>query len=122
MRQIGQALELEDEAVLEAMEAGRASTATSLSAPRSSDDDGADNTLEGAIGVDEDGFATAEQRATYEQLARCLTDRERRVVELRFNEDLTQEEIGERVGVSQMQVSRVLRQALAKLAAEACSS
>jgi RNA polymerase sigma-B factor len=122
VRQIGQALELEDEAVLEAMEAGRASTATSLSAPRSSDDDGADNTLEGAIGVDEDGFATAEQRATYEQLARCLTDRERRVVELRFKEDLTQEEIGQRVGVSQMQVSRVLRQALAKLAAEACSS
>jgi RNA polymerase sigma-B factor len=122
VRQIGQALELEDEAVLEAMEAGRASTATSLSAPRGSDDDGVENTLEGAIGVDEDGFATAEQRATYEQLARCLTDRERRVVELRFKEDLTQEEIGERVGVSQMQVSRVLRQALAKLAAEACSS
>jgi RNA polymerase sigma-B factor len=122
VRQIGQALELEDEAVLEAMEAGRASTATSLSAPRGSDDDGADNTLEGAIGMDEGGFATAEQRATYEQLARCLTDRERRVVELRFKEDLTQEEIGQRVGVSQMQVSRVLRQALAKLAAEACSS
>ena len=122
VRQIGQALELDDEAVLEAMEAGRASAATSLSAPRSSDDDGGDNTLEGAIGVDEDGFTTAEQRATYEQLATCLTDRERQVIELRFKEDLTQEEIGARVGVSQMQVSRVLRQALAKLAAEACSS
>jgi RNA polymerase sigma-B factor len=89
--------------------------------PRGLDEDG-DHTLEASIGVDEDGFATAEQRAVYQQLARCLTDRERQVVELRFMEDLTQEEIGKRVGVSQMQVSRVLRQALAKLSAEACSS
>jgi len=122
VRQIGQALELDDEAVLEALEAGRASSATSLSSPRGADDDGGEYTLEAAIGVDEDGFAAAEHRATYEQLASCLTDRERQVIGLRFNEDLTQEEIGERVGVSQMQVSRVLRQALAKLAAEACSS
>ena len=41
------------------------------------------------------------------------------IVELRFGEDMTQEEIGKRVGISQMQVSRVLRQALAKLSAEA---
>jgi RNA polymerase sigma-B factor len=121
VRQIGQALELTDEEVLEAIEAGRAGQASSLSAPRGSDDDG-EHTLEASIGVDEDGFATAEQRAVYEQLARCLTDRERQVIELRFMEDLTQEAIGKRIGVSQMQVSRVLRQALAKLSAEACSS
>jgi RNA polymerase sigma-B factor len=121
VRQVGQALELEDESVLEAMEAARAGTATSLSASRGVDDDG-EHTLEASIGVDEDGFRTAEQRVIYQQLAGCLTDREREVVELRFMEDLTQEEIGKRVGVSQMQVSRVLRQALAKLAAEACSS
>jgi RNA polymerase sigma-B factor len=121
VRQIGQALELADEDVLEAMEAARAGTAISLSAPRGSDDDG-DHTLEASIGVEEDGFELAEHRAVYEQLAPCLTDRERRIVELRFGEDLTQEEIGKRVGVSQMQVSRVLRQALAKLTAAACSS
>jgi RNA polymerase sigma-B factor len=121
VRQIGQALELTDEEVLEAIEAARAGQATSLSAPRGSDDDG-EHTLEASIGVDEDGFATAEQRAVYEQLACCLTARERRVIELRFMEDLTQEQIGKRVGVSQMQVSRVLRQALAKLSAAACSS
>jgi RNA polymerase sigma-B factor len=48
--------------------------------------------------------------------------RERQVVELRFERDLTQAEIGKRIRVSQMQVSRGLRQALAKLAAEARSS
>jgi len=121
VRQIGQALELSDEDVLEAMEASRAASATSLSASRATDEDG-DNTLEAAIGVEEDGFETAEQRVMYEQLAPCLTAREREVLRLRFEADLTQEEIGKRVGVSQMQVSRVLRQALAKLAAEACSS
>jgi RNA polymerase sigma-B factor len=121
VRQVGQALELSDEEVLEAMEASRAIHATSLSVPRGTDDDG-EHTLEASIGVDEAGFDTAEQRAMYERLACCLTERERRVVELRFMEDLTQEEIGKQVGVSQMQVSRVLRQAMAKLAAEACAS
>ena len=46
---------------------------------------------------------------------RSLTPREREVVRLRFEEDLTQAEIGELIGVSQMQVSRVLRQAIARL-------
>jgi RNA polymerase sigma-B factor len=121
VRQIGQALELPDEEVLEAMEAARASTAASLSAPRGTEGD-ADDTLGASIGVEDDGFAMVEHRATYERLSACLTDRERTVVELRFKRDLTQEEIGKRIGVSQMQVSRVLRQALAKLAAEAHAS
>jgi RNA polymerase sigma-B factor len=121
VRQIGQALELPDEDVLEAMQAMRAGTATSLSVPRGTDEDG-DHTLESTIGVEEDGFELAEHRALVQQLAGTLTPRERRVVELRFNEDLTQEEIGKQIGVSQMQVSRVLRQALEKLEAEARSS
>jgi RNA polymerase sigma-B factor len=121
VRQIGQALELPDEEVLEAMEAARASTATSLSAPRRTEGD-ADDTLGASIGVEDEGFAMVEHRATYERLSACLTDRERTVVELRFKRDLTQEEIGKRIGVSQMQVSRVLRQAMAKLAAQAHAS
>jgi RNA polymerase sigma-B factor len=119
VRQIGQALELDDEAVLEAMEASRAASSTSLSAPRGGDDEDADSALGASIGLDEHGFELAEHRAVYEQLASCLTDREREVIELRFGEDLTQEELGKRIGVSQMQVSRVLRQALANLVAEA---
>ena len=121
VRQIGQALELEDEEVLEAMEALRAGHATSLSAPRGSDEEG-DQTLGDTLGSEEQGFELAEHRVVYEQLADTLTARERLVVELRFGKDLTQEEIGKRVGVSQMQVSRVLRQALAKLEAQARSS
>jgi RNA polymerase sigma-B factor len=121
VRQIGQALELPDEEVLEAMQALRAGTATSLSVSRGADEDG-EHTLEAMIGVDEDGYELAEDRAFLEQLARGLTDRERRVLALRFGADMTQEEIGKEVGVSQMQVSRVLRQALSKLEDEARSS
>jgi RNA polymerase sigma-B factor len=46
---------------------------------------------------------------------RSLTERERLIVRLRFVEDLTQEEIGERIGVTQMQVSRLLKKVMAKL-------
>jgi RNA polymerase sigma-B factor len=46
---------------------------------------------------------------------RSITPREREVLRLRFEEDLTQAEIGEIIGVSQMQVSRLIRQAVARL-------
>jgi RNA polymerase sigma-B factor len=48
-----------------------------------------------------------------------LSDREREVLRLRFEEDLTQSEIGQRVGVSQMHVSRLIRQSIARLREEA---
>ena len=61
------------------------------------------------------GFALAEDRATIEHVMRVITPREREVLRLRFAEDLTQAEIGERIGISQMQVSRIIRQALGRL-------
>jgi RNA polymerase sigma-B factor len=67
------------------------------------------------VGAPHDGFATAEQRATIERLLRSLSGRERAVLRLYFDEDLTQAEIGRRVGVSQMQVSRIIRQAIGRL-------
>ncbi len=50
---------------------------------------------------------------------RVLSEREREVLRLRFEEDLTQSEIGQRVGVSQMHVSRLIRQSIARLRDEA---
>ena len=69
--------------------------------------------------TEEHGFALAEDRATIEHLMRSITPREREVLRLRFAEDLTQAEIGERIGVSQMQVSRIIRQSVARLRAYA---
>jgi RNA polymerase sigma-B factor len=106
------------EDVLEALEACGAYKATSLQEPRAGDDDRGE-TLGDTIGVDDQGFATAEDRATIEHLLRTVTPREREVLRLYFAEDLTQAEIGRRVGVSQMQVSRIIRQAVSRLRAYA---
>jgi RNA polymerase sigma-B factor len=115
--EIATAVGANDEDVLEALEAGSAYEATSLQSPVG--DEGGSGTLGDSIGTDDGGFTRAEQRATLEELMRALTPREREVLRLRFAEDLTQSEIGERVGVSQMHVSRIIRHALAQLRTEA---
>ena len=107
-----------EEQVLEALEAGTAYRATSLQTPRGSEDE-AGETLGDAMGTDEHGFGLAEDRATLGRLLASVTPRERLVLRLRFEEDLTQAEIGERIGVSQMQVSRIIRQSLTRLRAAA---
>ncbi|MEA2313227.1 MAG: polymerase sigma-B factor, partial [Solirubrobacteraceae bacterium] len=88
------------EQVLEAREAAGAYRAVSLDRPRDEDED--DGGIADSVGVEDPGFRLAEASATVERLMRVLTDREREVLRLRFEEDLTQSEIGARVGVSQM--------------------
>ena len=114
VREIAVALGETEEAVLDALQAGDAYRAVSLDAPRAHGDDGV-ATLGECIGAGEDGFACAEDRATIERLLRILTDREREILHMRFSLDMTQAEIGAVVGVSQMQVSRVIRRALERL-------
>ena len=121
IRQIGQALEMTDEQVLEARMALNGMSAVSFETPRSIGDEEGE-TLGATLGDEDTGFELAEARAVVDRLSQCLTDREREIVRLRFDEDLTQAEIGERVGVSQMQISRILRGALKKLSAQATAS
>ncbi len=99
--------------VLEAREAASAYRAVSLDRPRDDDDDS--EGFGDAFGGEDPGFRLAEDAATVERLMSVLSDREREVLRLRFEEDLTQSEIGARVGVSQMHVSRLIRQAVARL-------
>ena len=101
------------EQVLEAREAAAAYRAVSLDRPR--DDDEEEGGIADSVGVDDPGFSLAEDAATVQRLMKVLTDREREVLRLRFEEDLTQSEIGARVGVSQMHVSRLIRQSVARL-------
>src|SRR4051812_40183505 len=112
---VAHAIDVEPEDVLEAMQASSAYRATSLETPRATGDDDPGETLGDSVGHIDDGYDRAEQRAVLHELMRSLTPREREVVRLRFEEDLTQAAIGERIGVSQMQVSRVLRHAVARL-------
>ncbi|HEX8156417.1 MAG TPA: SigB/SigF/SigG family RNA polymerase sigma factor [Solirubrobacteraceae bacterium] len=112
--EIGAAVGADEEDVLEALQAGGAYRAMSFDAPRGSGD-AEQATLADSVGVDEDGFSRAEERATLASLLASITPREREVLRMRFEQDMTQAEIGAVIGVSQMQVSRVIRQALARL-------
>ncbi len=115
--EMGVRLGVSPEQVLEAREAAGAYRAVSLDRPRSEEEDEGD--LADAFGSEDHGYAVAEDAATVQRLMRVLTDREREVLRLRFEEDLTQSEIGDLVGVSQMHVSRLIRQSVARLRAAA---
>lgn len=105
------ALDATQEAVLDAIQAGRNYTASSLDAPV---EEGSLSPL-GALGGDDHGYALAEARATLDEGLRALPARDRRIVLLRFAGGLTQREIAEAVGVSQMHVSRLLRRSIETL-------
>ena len=100
--------------MLEALQAGDAYRALSFDAPRGYTDESV-ATLGDSVGVGEGGFERAEDRATLDRLMRIVSEREREILHMRFAQDMTQAEIGAVVGVSQMQVSRVIRRALERL-------
>jgi RNA polymerase sigma-B factor len=113
--ELAEAAGVEEEEVLEALESGQAYSAASLSTP--SGDDGEPDPLE-AIGELEHEYDLSEDRAILEPGLAVLDERERRIIHLRFWQGLTQSQIAERVGISQMHVSRLIRRSLEKLRRE----
>jgi RNA polymerase sigma-B factor len=111
---LAQYLEISEEEVLDGLQTSEAYDAVSLDAPVQSDEDSGVSRLD-AIGGEDDRLSMVDIQATISAAARHLTHREREILYLRFTEDLTQTEIAERVGVSQMQVSRLLRRSLQRL-------
>jgi RNA polymerase sigma-B factor len=106
-----------EEAVLEAMEAGSLYRLVSLDGSVTPDDEGGE--LVACLGEEDPAFERIEHRSEIAELLDVLPERERRIVELRFFDSLTQSEIAERVGVSQMHVSRLLTRSLERLRTEA---
>jgi RNA polymerase sigma-B factor len=104
-----------EEEILEALEAGHAYRPASLSTPVR---DGEDLSLGDTLGTEDNGFAMAEFGVSLPPAMECLTDRERTIITLRFYGELTQSKIAEKIGISQMHVSRLLTQALGKLRAQ----
>jgi RNA polymerase sigma-B factor len=106
-------LDCDGRAVLEGRMVIHARRPVSLEAPCG---DAAEHlTLGDTVGADDAGFGRAIERGAIEVLLRQTTRREREILRLRFEEDLTQREISRRIGVSQMHVSRILRDVLARL-------
>jgi RNA polymerase sigma-B factor len=114
LNELAEAAALGAEDVLEARGAYRALHASSLDAP-TLDADGESPALIETMGGDDDGYSTVLDRSALDSLLGELDDRDRAIVELYFREELTQSEIGERLGYSQMHISRLLRRAVGEL-------
>ncbi|HEY3019434.1 MAG TPA: SigB/SigF/SigG family RNA polymerase sigma factor [Solirubrobacteraceae bacterium] len=112
-QQVADAVGLELETVVEALVAGRAYRAASLDERVGGEAD--DLALIDTLGAEDPELRRRELLVTLGQARHVLSERERYVLHLRFAEDRTQTEIAMRIGVSQMQVSRILRALLAKL-------
>jgi RNA polymerase sigma-B factor len=115
--ELAKAAGVEEEEVLEALESGRAYSSLSLSAGSSQDDEGEVDPLE-SLGEIEHQYEVSEDRAVLAPGFRVLDERERRILHLRFFKGLTQSQIAQQVGISQMHVSRLIRRALEKIREE----
>lgn len=115
--EVADALGVDVDEVLEARDAFSGFDAASLDAPVA-DEDGADTAAD-LLGSPDGGYEVVEQLSAIAPALGRLTERERMALHLRFEQDMTQAEIGERLGVSQMQISRILRRSLDALRAAA---
>jgi RNA polymerase sigma-B factor len=119
LKELAARSEVSVERLLEAREASHAMRPGSLDRPTQLDGDSEGDALADRFGTVEAGYGHAEDAITVDRLIRRLPEIERHVVSLRFGEDLTQQEVADRMGISKTHVSRVLRRALAGLRAMA---
>jgi RNA polymerase sigma-B factor len=110
VQELADAVDAPFEEVLATIQSAGARRTRSLDEPT-----GEDVTLADSIGGRDPELELAEMRVMLGDALDVLSDRDREVLRLRFEEDLTQTEISKRVGVSQMQVSRIIRQSVSKL-------
>jgi RNA polymerase sigma-B factor len=113
--EIGEKLGLDDAEVLEVFEASYSRRTLSLDQPVAISDESDETSVVERIGEEDARFEVVEERTTIQDRLSVLSERERLVLRLRFVEDMTQSQIAERIGFSQMHVSRILRRALQSL-------
>jgi RNA polymerase sigma-B factor len=121
VREVAQHLGCSVEKVLEAQEAAASYEAASLDAPAARDD-GESASLVDMLGREDSSYELVEDRDAIASTWQALPEVERQVLQLRFMQDLTQREIGEQIGYSQMHVSRLLRRALTRLETAAAAA
>jgi RNA polymerase sigma-B factor len=121
VREVAAGIGCSVEDVLEAQEAAANYEAASLDAPTARDDDEAVPLVD-MMGGDDSAYELVEARDAIASTWKALPDQERKVLELRFTSDLMQREIGNRMGCSQMHVSRLLRRALNRLETAAAAA
>jgi RNA polymerase sigma-B factor len=112
VKELARRFDTDTESILEARQLKTAHRAGSLDVPLADD---RDLTLIETIATDDDGYQHVEDTADLDRLLAVLPDRERTILRLRFQEDMTQREISQRVGLSQMHVSRLISSSIAEL-------
>jgi RNA polymerase sigma-B factor len=115
LNEIAQYLEISTEEVVEGHAAGGAHFSTSLDLPARSSDEDTDLTLGDTLGSEDEAYALVDTSLSLAAAMPTLPFRQRQALALRLNENLIQSEIAERMGCSQMQVSRLLRDAASQL-------
>ncbi len=108
-------LDVSDEEILEGLESAQAYATLSLDASSSDAAEEGGSSLADTLGEDDPGLGEVETRETLHPLVATLPVREQRIIHMRFYENMTQAQIAEQIGVSQMHVSRLLAKSLAQL-------
>ncbi|WP_030806326.1 RNA polymerase sigma factor SigF [Streptomyces sp. NRRL F-2799] len=112
--ELAAALGVSEEDVVDGLAVGNAYTASSLDSP-APEDDGGEGSLADRLGYEDTALEGVEYRESLKPLLAKLPPRERRIIMLRFFANMTQSQIGEEVGISQMHVSRLLTRTLSQL-------
>ncbi len=110
--ELAKAAGVDEEDVIDALDSAQAYSTRSLQAPF---DDEGDESLTDRLGVEERGYDDVEEGSLVDAGLEALDERERRIVELRFFDEMTQSQIAAELGISQMHVSRLLRRALGSM-------
>ncbi len=110
VEEVAEAVEASLEDTLSAIQSAQAHRTRSFDEPA-----GEDSTLAESLGAADPELGRAEMRVMLDDALDVLSDRDREILRLRFEEDLTQTDISRMVGVSQMQVSRLIRQSLSRM-------
>ncbi|MDZ5474573.1 RNA polymerase sigma factor SigB [Bacillus sp. 31A1R] len=113
--EIASVLDVSIEEVLEAMEMGKSYQALSVDHSIEADSEGGTVTLLDIVGNVDEGYEKVNQRLVLEKVLHVLTDREREIIQYTYLENLSQKDVGEKLGISQMHVSRLQRKAIKKL-------
>jgi RNA polymerase sigma-B factor len=113
--ELAEGLDWPEELVLDVLQARGAITPLSLDGRGPAHDDEDEPVLGDTLGTEDGGFELVDDRLAITSALSSLTGRQRQAIELRFGEDLKQSDIAQRMGCSQMQVSRLLRAGLDRL-------
>ncbi|RKJ20775.1 sigma-70 family RNA polymerase sigma factor, partial [Butyricicoccus sp. 1XD8-22] len=115
IQEIAKFLHVQEEDILEAMEMSRSYQALSMDKSIESDFDGNNVTLFDLVGEEDTGYEVINSKLVMLNMINVLSSREKEIVEMTYYQQLSQKEVGEKLGISQMHVSRILRQAIKKM-------